>query len=95
MKDRIKKFNLSEEACELLKTSMSSAPVLVTPDFKKPFTLQCEASATGLGGVLFQTNDDGGEFYCLYVIQIEQSTAKLQHSRVGMLCRYPQHYQIP
>jgi len=41
-KDRIKKFKLSEEpvkAFELLKTGMATAPVLVTPDFKKPFTI--------------------------------------------------------
>jgi len=31
----------------------------------------------------------------IYVSQIEKSTAELQHNRVGMLCRYPQHYQIP
>jgi len=63
-KDRIKKFELSEEAIkafELLKTSMATDPVLVTPYFKKPFTIQCDASTTGVGGVLFQTIDEGGE----------------------------------
>jgi len=52
-KDRIKKLELSEEAFkafELLRTSLATAPVLVTPDFKKPFTIECDASTTGVGG---------------------------------------------
>jgi len=62
-KNRIKKFELSEEAIkafEHLKTSMATCHVLITPDFKKPFTIQCDASTTGVGGVLFQTDDEGG-----------------------------------
>jgi len=69
-KDRIKKFELSEEAIkafELLKTNMATAPVLVTPDFKKPFTIQCDASTTGVEGVLFQTDDEGGEHPIAYM----------------------------
>jgi len=68
-KDRIKKFELSEEAIkafELLKTSMATAPVLVTPDLKK-LTIQCDAWTTGVGGVLFQTNDEGGEHPIAYM----------------------------
>jgi len=63
-KYRIKKFELSEEAIkafELLKASMATGPVLDTTDFKKPFTIQCDASPTGVGGLLFQTDDEGGE----------------------------------
>jgi len=69
-KDRRKKFELSEkafEAFELLKTSMATAPVLVTPDFKKPFTIQCDPSTTGVGGVLFQADDEGGEHPIAYM----------------------------
>jgi len=69
-KDRIKKFELSKEAFkafELLKSSMATAPVLVTPDFKKPFTIQCDASTTGMGGVLFQSDDEGGEHPITYM----------------------------
>ncbi|KAH8349459.1 hypothetical protein KR084_005239, partial [Drosophila pseudotakahashii] len=62
-KDRVKKFELSEEAIqafEELKANMASAPVLLSPDFKKPFTIQCDTSTNGVGGVLFQTDDSGG-----------------------------------
>jgi len=61
---------LSEEAIkalELLKTSMATALLLVTPDFKKPFTIQCDASTTRVGGVLFQTDDEGGEHPIAYI----------------------------
>ncbi|KAH8346282.1 hypothetical protein KR084_003528, partial [Drosophila pseudotakahashii] len=55
------------KAFEALKTSMVSAPVLVTPNFSKPFTIQCDASTTGVGGVLFQTDEDGGEHSIAYM----------------------------
>jgi len=70
-KDRLKKFELSEEAMkafELLKTSMATAPVLVTPDFKKKFTIQCDALTTRVRGVLFETDDEGGEHPIAYML---------------------------
>ncbi|XP_043063191.1 uncharacterized protein LOC122319659 [Drosophila yakuba] len=69
-KDRVKKFELSEaaiQAFESLKTDMAAAPVLVTPDFKKPFIIQCDASTTGVGGVLLQNDDEGGEHRIAYM----------------------------
>lgn len=37
-----------------LKQALVSAPILCSPDFSKPFIIQCDASDTGLGGVLTQ-----------------------------------------
>ena len=48
----------AEEAVRVLKEKISSAPVLVFPDFYKPFLLETDASK-GLGRVLSQKQDDG------------------------------------
>ena len=48
-----------EEAVQVLKENISSAPVLVFPDFNKPFLLETDASKEGLGVVLSQKQDDG------------------------------------
>jgi hypothetical protein len=43
-----------EQAFHTLRTLLTSAPVLAQPDIKKPFDVYCDASCTGLGGVLMQ-----------------------------------------
>jgi hypothetical protein len=43
-----------EEAFLTLKQHLSTAPVLTQPDIEKPFDVYCDASSTGIGGVLMQ-----------------------------------------
>ncbi|GFV11451.1 retrovirus-related Pol polyprotein from transposon 17.6 [Trichonephila clavipes] len=43
-----------QNAFEELKTRLSKSPVLYSPDFTKPFIIQCEASNLGIGIVLSQ-----------------------------------------
>jgi len=45
----------------MLKNKLTSAPVLITPDYEKPFILQCDASGAGVGAVLAQVSADGTE----------------------------------
>ena len=47
------------EAVGVLKEKVQSAPILVFPDFDKPFLLETDASKEGLGVVLSQKQSDG------------------------------------
>ena len=49
----------AQEAMNILKGKVQSAPVLVFPDFDKPFLLEMDASKEGLGAVLSQKQNDG------------------------------------
>ncbi|KAM0028421.1 putative nucleotidyltransferase, Ribonuclease H [Helianthus debilis subsp. tardiflorus] len=45
---------IQDEAFSTLKTLLSSTPVLRLPDFSKPFTVETDASGTGIGAILSQ-----------------------------------------
>lgn len=62
-------FQWSEEADTAfltLKNALVTAPILAVPDFGKTFSVHCDASAYGLGGMLSQTVD-GFEHPIAYV----------------------------
>ena len=46
---------------ELLKTAIAKAPALAYPDFTRPFHLATDASNVGIGGVLYQPEQPGGD----------------------------------
>lgn len=46
--------NICEEAFQLLKKSLVSAPVLSLPNFAKPFVIETDASEIGIGAILQQ-----------------------------------------
>ena len=50
-----------EEAFKTLKDKLISPPILAYPDNSKPYILDCDASATGVGAVLSQIDDNGIE----------------------------------
>ena len=47
------------EVVRILKNKIQMAPVLVFPDFDKPFLLETDTSKEGLGVVLSKKQDDG------------------------------------
>lgn len=47
-----------------IKNHLVTAPILTCPDFSRPFILQTDASAYGLGAVLTQNFDDGEKVIC-------------------------------
>ena len=49
----------AKQAMRLLKDKIQTAPVLVFPDFEKPFLLETDASKKGLGATLSQKQEDG------------------------------------
>lgn len=72
LKKTNKPFTLTEAAIisfEKLKLALSTTPVLAQPDFDKEFVIQCDASQVGVGGVLFQCDEQGKEHPFAYVSQ--------------------------
>ena len=72
LKKKNGKFKMTDEAMvafDQLKAALTSAPVLIHPDFKKKFFIQCDASDSGIGAVLFQKDESEAEFPISYFSQ--------------------------
>src|SRR5579871_5784267 len=54
------------EAFEYLKQKLCSAPILIHPDFSKPFILYTDASKLGLGAILTQEDNNKEEHIICY-----------------------------
>ena len=55
-----------EDAFSNLKKILATAPVLLRPDFDKPFTVYTDASAIGLEAILTQEDQEGTEKVIAY-----------------------------
>jgi hypothetical protein len=65
-----------QEVFEELKSRLISAPILIYPDFEKPFILYTDASSFGLGAVLSQKVEDGKEHVVAYASKRTDNTQK-------------------
>lgn len=55
-----------EQAFRQLQNVLCSSPLLRTPDYNRPFIVQCHVSNRGLGVILCQEDDCGEEHPVLY-----------------------------
>ena len=55
-----------QKAFDKLKELCTSTPILVYADYKKQFQLHTDASELGLGGVLYQKDDEGVQRVIMY-----------------------------
>ena len=51
----------AQKAFDEVKDRLTSAPVLITANFDKPFIISCDACKIGIGGVLAQEDEEGNE----------------------------------
>nr|XP_043065612.1 uncharacterized protein LOC122320996 [Drosophila bipectinata] len=75
------------EAFSKLKNAMCQAPVLHSPDFRKPFYIHCDASSYGIGGVLVQkTEGEKGDEYPIAFVSKKLSKAQRNYSVTEQEC---------
>ena len=70
----------AQEVVRILKNKMQMAPLLVFPDFDKPFLLEVDTSKEGLGVVLSQRQDDGCYHHIAFGSHSLTPTEKNYHS---------------
>lgn len=68
-----------------IKDAVTTARVLVNPDFSKEFIIACDASKTGVGGVLEQTDENGNERVICYFSQ-KLNAAQKNYSITELEC---------
>ena len=67
---------ICDKAFQKLKTLLTSAPLLIFPNFKKEFILETDASISGLGAVLAQQTDAGHVSPIVFASRILQKHEK-------------------
>lgn len=83
-----KKFHWNDQAqkaFEELKRKLCSAPVLSSPNYDKPFIIQCDASKYGIGAVLSQENEEKVEVPIAYFSK-KLSNAQQNYSVTELEC---------
>ena len=86
----IQKWDIScDKAFESLKKAIISAPILVSPDWKKPFRGHIDASSSAVGGTLTQLDDAGKDrviaFYSKKLSPAEQNYTTNDRELLGLI----------
>ena len=86
-----------EGAFNKLKEALTSAPVLWSPDFKKSFLLQTDASELGVGGVLSQCDEEGRDhpiaYYSRKLLPRERNYATIEKECLAIKLSI-EHFQV-
>lgn len=75
----------ANEAFNVVKIRLTTAPVLANPDFSKKFFLHCDASDYGIGAVLVQLDENGQERPIAYMSR-KLNTAQRNYSVTEREC---------
>lgn len=70
-----------------LKESLTSFPILRTPNYDQPFIVQCDASDRGLGAVLCQRGEENSEHPVVYIsrkLTTREEGYSASRERVGL-----------
>lgn len=74
----------AQKSFDSLKASLTTAPVLTHPDFSQHFYIQCDASMSGVGGVLFQLVNN--EEHPIAYMSRKLNTAQKNYSVTELEC---------
>jgi hypothetical protein len=74
----------AEEAFQLLKQALMTAPLLQMPDFEKRFIIACDASGSGFGAVLHQ-GDGAIAYICRPIALHHQKLPAYERELIGLV----------
>lgn len=91
---------LAHNAFIALQSKLASRPCVSPPNFQQPFILTVDASTTGLGAILSQTNTDGMEHPIAYASRVLTEAEKkkapfhLEYLAMVWACRHFKPYLV-